>query len=145
MFGGTVISFLIQRINWRYHFFTKFLYSELWLHFLLIADFRIFKTLTKRRQVRMYARNFIDLGKGCNVELLIETKIITGGLRYSLATGDRRHEKKAHQGGACVSLVRNHFHFDILYTWKNSINSFVCGIGNWIVLFYIHSVSSLLD
>ncbi|KAJ8865899.1 hypothetical protein PR048_033422 [Dryococelus australis] len=64
----------------------------------------LFKTLMK--EVRMYAQKFIDRGKDFNLELAIKTKIITDGLRYSLATGNWGDQKKAHQARAGVSQVR---------------------------------------
>ena len=53
----------------------------------------------------MYAQKFIDRGKDFNMELAIKTKIITDGLRYSLATGNWGDQKKAHQARAGVSQV----------------------------------------
>lgn len=53
----------------------------------------------------MYAQKFIDRGKDFNLELAIKTKIITDGLRYSLATGNWGDQKKAHQARAGVSQV----------------------------------------
>jgi DNA-directed RNA polymerase II subunit RPB2 len=57
------------------------------------------------KEVRMYAQKFIDRGKDFNLELAIKTKIITDGLRYSLATGNWGDQKKAHQARAGVSQV----------------------------------------
>lgn len=56
----------------------------------------------------MYAQKFIDRGKDFNLELAIKTKIITDGLRYSLATGNWGDQKKAHQARAGVSQVGLH-------------------------------------
>lgn len=53
----------------------------------------------------MYAQKFIDRGKDFNLELAIKTKIITDGLRYSLATGNWGDQKKAHLARAGVSQV----------------------------------------
>lgn len=64
----------------------------------------LFRTLTK--EVRLYAQKFIDRGKDFNVELAVRTRIITDGLRYSLATGNWGDQKKAHQARAGVSQVR---------------------------------------
>jgi hypothetical protein len=58
------------------------------------------------KEVRIYAQKFIDRGKDFNLELAIKTKIITDGLRYSLATGNWGDQKKAHQARAGVSQVR---------------------------------------
>lgn len=63
----------------------------------------LFRTLTK--EVRLYAQKFIDRGKDFNVELAVRTRIITDGLRYSLATGNWGDQKKAHQARAGVSQV----------------------------------------
>lgn len=68
-----------------------------------ICSLSLFKTLTK--EVRMYAQKFIDRGKDFNLELAIKTKIITDGLRYSLATGNWGDQKKAHLARAGVSQV----------------------------------------
>lgn len=54
----------------------------------------------------MYAQKFIDRGKDFNLELAIKTKIITDGLRYSLATGNWGDQKKAHLARAGVSQVQ---------------------------------------
>jgi len=53
----------------------------------------------------MYAQKFIDRGKDFNLELAIKTRIITDGLKYSLATGNWGDQKKAHQARAGVSQV----------------------------------------
>jgi DNA-directed RNA polymerase II subunit RPB2 len=60
------------------------------------------------KEVRLYAQKFIDRGKDFNLELAIKTKIITDGLRYSLATGNWGDQKKAHQARAGVSQVREY-------------------------------------
>lgn len=68
------------------------------------------------KEVRMYAQKFIDRGKDFNLELAIKTKIITDGLRYSLATGNWGDQKKAHQARAGVSQVNfSKFHVKIQY------------------------------
>ena len=64
----------------------------------------LFRNLTK--EVRMYAQKFIDKGKDFNLDLAIKTRIITDGLKYSLATGNWGDQKKAHQARAGVSQVR---------------------------------------
>ena len=53
----------------------------------------------------MYAQKFIDKGKDFNLELAIKTKIITDGLKYSLATGNWGDQKKASQARPGVSQV----------------------------------------
>lgn len=68
------------------------------------------------KEVRMYAQKFIDRGKDFNLELAIKTKIITDGLRYSLATGNWGDQKKAHQARAGVSQVNfSKFYVKIQY------------------------------
>lgn len=57
------------------------------------------------KEVRLYAQKFIDRGKDFNLELAIKTRIITDGLKYSLATGNWGDQKKAHQARAGVSQV----------------------------------------
>lgn len=68
--------------------------------------FRMFKNLLK--EIRIYAQKFIDRGKDFNLELAIKTRIISDGLKYSLATGNWGDVKKAHQARAGVSQVRPH-------------------------------------
>uniref|UniRef100_A0A2K6SZG5 DNA-directed RNA polymerase subunit beta n=1 Tax=Saimiri boliviensis boliviensis TaxID=39432 RepID=A0A2K6SZG5_SAIBB len=63
----------------------------------------MFKNLLK--EVRIYAQKFIDRGKDFNLELAIKTRIISDGLKYSLATGNWGDQKKAHQARAGVSQV----------------------------------------
>ena len=69
---------------------------------------RLFRNLTK--EIRLYAQKFIDKGKDFNLELAIKTRIITDGLKYSLATGNWGDQKKAHQARAGVSQVRELVH-----------------------------------
>ena len=57
------------------------------------------------KEIRLYAQKFIDKGKDFNLELAIKTRIITDGLKYSLATGNWGDQKKAHQARAGVSQV----------------------------------------
>ncbi len=64
---------------------------------------RLFRNLTK--EIRIYAQKFIDRGKDFNLELAIKTRIVTDGLKYSLATGNWGDQKKAHQARAGVSQV----------------------------------------
>lgn len=64
---------------------------------------RLFRNLLK--EVKIYAQKFVDNGRDFNLELAIKTKIITDGLRYSLATGNWGDQKKAHQSRAGVSQV----------------------------------------
>ena len=68
-------------------------------------SFSLFRNLTK--EVRLYAQKFIDRGKDFNLELAIKARIITDGLKYSLATGNWGDQKKAHQARAGVSQVLN--------------------------------------
>lgn len=63
----------------------------------------LFKNLLK--ELKIYAQKYIDQGKEFNLELAIKTKIITDGLRYSLATGNWGDQRKAHQTRAGVSQV----------------------------------------
>lgn len=66
---------------------------------------RMFKNLLK--EIRIYAQKFIDKGKDFNLELAIKTRIISDGLKYSLATGNWGDVKKAHQARAGVSQVKH--------------------------------------
>ncbi|XP_055351402.1 DNA-directed RNA polymerase II subunit RPB2-like [Paramacrobiotus metropolitanus] len=65
----------------------------------------LFKNLLK--ELKINAQKYIDRGRDFNLELSIKTKIITDGLRYSLATGNWGDQRKAHQTRAGVSQVLN--------------------------------------
>lgn len=71
----------------------------------------------------MFAQKFIDRGKDFNLELAIKTKIITDGLRYSLATGNWGDQKKAHQARAGVSQVLNRLTFASTLSHLRRVNS----------------------
>merc|ERR1719193_2416334 len=81
----------------------------------------LFKNLVK--EMRMYAQKFIDKGKDFNLELAIKTRIISDGLRYSLATGNWGDQKKAHQARAGVSQVLNRLTFASSLSHLRRINS----------------------
>ncbi|XP_035672620.1 DNA-directed RNA polymerase II subunit RPB2 [Branchiostoma floridae] len=81
----------------------------------------LFKNLTK--EVRIYAQKFIDRGKDFNLELAIKTRIITDGLKYSLATGNWGDQKKAHQARAGVSQVLNRLTFASTLSHLRRLNS----------------------
>ncbi len=79
---------------------------------------RMFKNLLK--EIRIYAQKFIDRGKDFNLELAIKTRIISDGLKYSLATGNWGDVKKAHQARAGVSQVSSDM-LSFLFTNVSSI------------------------
>ncbi|UYV80382.1 POLR2B, partial [Cordylochernes scorpioides] len=81
----------------------------------------LFKNLTK--EVRMYAQKFIDGGKDFSLELAIKTRIISDGLRYSLATGNWGDQKKAHQARAGVSQVLNRLTYASTLSHLRRVNS----------------------
>jgi len=81
----------------------------------------LFKNLMK--EMRMYAQKFIDKGKDFNLELAIKTRIISDGLRYSLATGNWGDQKKAHQARAGVSQVLNRLTYASTLSHLRRINS----------------------
>uniref|UniRef100_UPI00358E047F DNA-directed RNA polymerase II subunit RPB2 isoform X2 n=1 Tax=Myxine glutinosa TaxID=7769 RepID=UPI00358E047F len=81
----------------------------------------MFKNLLK--EVRMYAQKFIDRGKDFNLELAIKTRIVTDGLKYSLATGNWGDQKKAHQARAGVSQVLNRLTFASTLSHLRRLNS----------------------
>jgi len=81
----------------------------------------LFKNLMK--EMRMYAQKFIDKGKDFNLELAIKTKIISDGLKYSLATGNWGDQKKAHQARAGVSQVLNRLTYASSLSHLRRINS----------------------
>lgn len=78
----------------------------------------MFKNLLK--EIRIYAQKFIDRGKDFNLELAIKTRIISDGLKYSLATGNWGDVKKAHQARAGVSQVITPC------TWIGPLHSLTC-------------------
>nr|BAO48655.1 RNA polymerase II second largest subunit [Hyleoglomeris sp. R077] len=81
----------------------------------------LFKNLTK--ELRLYAQKFIDRGKDFSLELAIRTRIITDGLRYSLATGNWGDQKKAHQARAGVSQVLNRLTYVSTLSHLRRLNS----------------------
>uniref|UniRef100_A0A0K2TLU0 DNA-directed RNA polymerase subunit beta n=2 Tax=Lepeophtheirus salmonis TaxID=72036 RepID=A0A0K2TLU0_LEPSM len=81
----------------------------------------LFRNLMK--EMRMYAQKFIDKGKDFNLELAIKTRIISDGLKYSLATGNWGDQKKAHQSRAGVSQVLNRLTFASTLSHLRRINS----------------------
>eukprot|EP00117_Sycon_ciliatum_P030225 scpid20794/ scgid23886/ DNA-directed RNA polymerase II subunit RPB2; DNA-directed RNA polymerase II 140 kDa polypeptide; DNA-directed RNA polymerase II subunit B; RNA polymerase II subunit 2; RNA polymerase II subunit B2 len=81
----------------------------------------MFRNLMK--EVRLYTQKFIDRGRDFNLELAIKTRIITDGLRYSLATGNWGDQKKAHQARAGVSQVLNRLTFVSTLSHLRRLNS----------------------
>ena len=81
----------------------------------------LFRNLSK--EMRMYAQKFIDKGRDFNLELAIKTRIISDGLRYSLATGNWGDQKKAHQARAGVSQVLNRLTYASTLSHLRRINS----------------------
>ncbi|XP_048452868.1 DNA-directed RNA polymerase II subunit RPB2 isoform X2 [Rhincodon typus] len=81
----------------------------------------MFKNLLK--EVRIYSQKFIDRGKDFNLELAIKTRIISDGLKYSLATGNWGDQKKAHQARAGVSQVLNRLTFASTLSHLRRLNS----------------------
>merc|ERR1719234_672061 len=81
----------------------------------------LFKNLMK--EMRMYAQKFIDKGKDFNLELAIKTRIISDGLRDSLATGNWGDQKKAHQARAGASQVLNRLTYASSLSHLRRINS----------------------
>ena len=58
-----------------------------------------------------------------NIELALKPKVITDGLRYSLATGNWGDQKKAHQSRAGVSQVLNRLTFASTLSHLRRLNS----------------------
>jgi len=81
----------------------------------------LFRNVNK--EVRIYAQKFIDRGKDFNLELAIKQRIITDGLKYSLATGNWGDQKKAHQARAGVSQVLNRLTFASTLSHLRRLNS----------------------
>ena len=89
---------------------------------LLATLFRgLFKNLIK--QMRLFAQQYIDKGNDFNVELSIRARIISDGLKYSLATGNWGDQKKAHQARAGVSQVLNRLTFAATLSHLRRVNS----------------------
>ena len=53
----------------------------------------------------MHAQKLLDKGSDYGLDAAVKPKLITDGLRYSLATGNWGDQKKAHQARAGVSQV----------------------------------------
>merc|ERR1719370_627058 len=68
-------------------------------------------------------RSSLTKGKDFNLELAIKTRIISDGLRYSLATGNWGDQKKAHQARAGVSQVLNRLTFASCLSHLRRVNS----------------------
>lgn len=81
----------------------------------------LFRNLIK--EVKLYAQKYIDRGKDFNLELAIKTRIISDGLRYSLATGNWGDQKKAHQARAGVSQVLNRLTYASTLSHLRRVNS----------------------
>ncbi|XP_075262853.1 DNA-directed RNA polymerase II subunit RPB2 [Convolutriloba macropyga] len=81
----------------------------------------LFRNLCK--EVRMYAQKFIDRQKDFRLELALKTRIITDGLKYSLATGNWGDQKKAHLARAGVSQVLNRLTFASTLSHLRRVNS----------------------
>uniref|UniRef100_A0A8C4NCH5 DNA-directed RNA polymerase II subunit RPB2 n=1 Tax=Eptatretus burgeri TaxID=7764 RepID=A0A8C4NCH5_EPTBU len=84
----------------------------------------LFRNLHK--EIRLYAQKFIDQGRDFSLELAIKTRIITDGLKYSLATGNWGDQKKAHQARAGVSQVLNRLTYASTLSHLRRLNS-PCG------------------
>ncbi|XP_075213798.1 DNA-directed RNA polymerase II subunit RPB2-like isoform X2 [Lycorma delicatula] len=81
----------------------------------------LFKNLMK--QVQMYAQKFTERGEDFKLELAIKTKIITDGLRYSLATGNWADQKKTHHSHAGVSQILDRLNYVATLSHLRRINS----------------------
>lgn len=57
------------------------------------------------KEVRMHAQKLLDKGQEYGLDAAVKPKLITDGLKYSLATGNWGDQKKAHQARAGVSQV----------------------------------------
>lgn len=53
----------------------------------------------------MHAQKLLDKGQEYGLDAAVKPKLITDGLKYSLATGNWGDQKKAHQARAGVSQV----------------------------------------
>uniref|UniRef100_A0A672KRT5 DNA-directed RNA polymerase subunit beta n=1 Tax=Sinocyclocheilus grahami TaxID=75366 RepID=A0A672KRT5_SINGR len=83
----------------------------------------LFRGSNLLKEIRIYAQKIIDRGKDFNLELAIKTRIISDGLKYSLATGNWGDVKKAHQARAGVSQVLNRLTFASTLSHLRRVNS----------------------
>ena len=83
----------------------------------------------------MYAQKFIDRGKDFNLELAIKTRILTDGLKYSLATGNWGDQKKAHQARAGVSQVLQWY--PLVWSLHHCMYIYICSISSVCCLFQV--------
>ena len=101
---------------------------------MLLAGFCLFyvgrQNDREKGQIKSYAlstvawRTFFFLClKDFNIELALKPKVITDGLRYSLATGNWGDQKKAHQSRAGVSQVLNRLTFASTLSHLRRLNS----------------------
>ena len=81
----------------------------------------LFKNLTK--EVRMMAQKEIDKGKDFILDTCIRQKIITDGLKYSLATGNWGDQKKASACRPGVSQVLNRLTYASSLSHLRRLNS----------------------
>jgi len=81
----------------------------------------LFKKLTK--DARIAAQKEIEKGKPMNVLTAIKTKIITDGLKYSLATGNWGDQQKASQCRPGVSQVLNRLTYASSLSHLRRLNS----------------------
>lgn len=81
----------------------------------------LFKNLMKH--VKYYAQRFVNLKRPFKMELAVQPKIITDGLRYSMATGNWGDQKKAHQNRCGVSQVLNRLTYASTLSHLRRINS----------------------
>lgn len=81
----------------------------------------LFKNMVK--EIKYYAMKFINRGRDFNVFAAVKPKIITDGLRYSLATGNWGDQKKAHQSRAGVSQVLNRLTYASTLSHLRRLNS----------------------
>ncbi|KAF2356716.1 RNA polymerase Rpb2 domain 7 [Trinorchestia longiramus] len=81
----------------------------------------LFRNLLK--EVRMHAQKLLDKGSDYALDAAVKPKLITDGLRYSLATGNWGDQKKAHQARAGVSQVLNRLTFASTLSHLRRVNS----------------------
>ncbi|XP_050705237.1 DNA-directed RNA polymerase II subunit RPB2-like isoform X3 [Eriocheir sinensis] len=87
----------------------------------------LFKNLMK--EVRVHAQKLLDKGQEYGLDAAVKPKLITDGLKYSLATGNWGDQKKAYQARAGVSQVLNRLTFASTLSHLRRVNSPVGGDG----------------
>ncbi|KAL7668904.1 hypothetical protein ACOME3_009586 [Neoechinorhynchus agilis] len=85
----------------------------------------LFRSLFRNvcREVKMYAQQHLNRGRGFNIEMALRPALITSGLKYSLATGNWGDQRRSHQARAGVAQVLNRLTYVSTLSHLRRINS----------------------